>query len=165
MPYSPEPFGQIRKAREIAAMRSVFEDPYPKFDREVLEGSSSPREDLSFPNGDEFDIEAALEALRVREGYGVREAPSADATWRVDRDVRERYGEEIRTSLLELCEARAADFRLLGLTGVTGEDVWRTVLRRYDDVPPLYRLVADILSLKVQTFLDDRRREMYRNLR
>ncbi|RKQ89049.1 post-transcriptional regulator [Brockia lithotrophica] len=146
-------------------MRGVSEDPYPKFDREVLEGSSSPQEDLSFPNADEFDIEAALEALRVRDGYGVREAPSADAAWRIDRDVRERYGEEIRTSLLELCEARAADFRLLGLAGVTGEDVWRTVLRRYDDVPPLYRLVADILSLKVQTFLDDRRREMYRNLR
>ncbi|MBT9252916.1 MAG: post-transcriptional regulator [Brockia lithotrophica] len=146
-------------------MRGASEGPYPKFDREVLEGSTSPREVLPFPELSEFDIEATLEALRVREGFGVRKPPPENAAWRVDRDIRERYGEEIRASLLELCEARAADFRLLGFVGVTGGDVWHTVLRRYDAPPPLYRLVADILSLKVQTFLDDRRQEMYRNSR
>jgi len=155
-------------------MLENFRDPSPKLDRRAIEGLSSPLEEsigetdvqgFPFPELASFDIETTIEALRIRDGLGERKSSLQNVTRQLDGDIIGRYGEEVHTSLLELCEARAADFRLLGVVGVTGEDIWHTVLRRHEDIPPLYRLVADILSLKVQAFLDDRRRETYRGLR
>ncbi|CAM2852857.1 post-transcriptional regulator [Paenibacillus sediminis] len=55
-----------------------------------------------------------------------------------------------------LCNSKAEEFRLVGYEQVTGQDIWQCVNNQYtkEGVPPLHKLVNDILSLKVTTFMN-----------
>jgi hypothetical protein len=56
----------------------------------------------------------------------------------------------------ELCGSKAKEFRMLGYEHVTGEDIWSCISHKYakTGVPPVHRLVNDILSLKVTQFMN-----------
>lgn len=69
--------------------------------------------------------------------------------------------EEISESQLEeaietLCRSKAEEFRLVGYEHVTSKDIWICVSAKYEKegIPPLYKLVNDILSLKVLNFMN-----------
>lgn len=55
-----------------------------------------------------------------------------------------------------MCMSKAAEFRLIGYEHVTGKDIWNCVSSKYEKegIPPLYKLVNDILSLKVTNFMN-----------
>ncbi|WP_268964132.1 MULTISPECIES: post-transcriptional regulator [Paenibacillus] len=55
-----------------------------------------------------------------------------------------------------MCLSKAEEFRLLGYEYVTAEDIWDCVSRNYakEGTPPLHRVVNDIYSLKVTTYMN-----------
>jgi hypothetical protein len=54
-----------------------------------------------------------------------------------------------------LCHAKAGDFRTLGYTAISGEDIWACMNSRYvmHGVPSLHILVEDIASLAINEFM------------
>lgn len=63
----------------------------------------------------------------------------------------------------ELCRSKAKEFRMLGYE-VEGEDIWKCVSSRYKkELPPLYQLVNDILSLKSNKYMNWAMMEMYKS--
>lgn len=61
-----------------------------------------------------------------------------------------------------LCESKAEEFDLLGYENVTAEDVWECVTAAYKEIPPLHRLVNDILSLKPTKYMNWLMLQMYK---
>ncbi|WP_198027776.1 post-transcriptional regulator [Paenibacillus forsythiae] len=55
-----------------------------------------------------------------------------------------------------MCRSKAEEFRLLGYEYVTAKDVWECVSRNYakEGKPQLHRIVNDIYSLKVTTYMN-----------
>jgi hypothetical protein len=55
-----------------------------------------------------------------------------------------------------ICNSKAEEFRMLGYEQVTGQDIWECVSDKYHKtgVPPLHRVVNDILSLKTTQFMN-----------
>lgn len=55
-----------------------------------------------------------------------------------------------------MCQSKAEEFRLIGYEHVTGKDIWNCVSSKYEKegIPPLHKLVNDILSLKVTGFMN-----------
>ncbi|MDO7908086.1 post-transcriptional regulator [Paenibacillus sp. JX-17] len=64
----------------------------------------------------------------------------------------EYWDEDIET----LCQSKAEELRLVGYEYVTSKDVWECISHKYekDGIPPLHRLVNDILSLKATGFMN-----------
>lgn len=62
-----------------------------------------------------------------------------------------------------LCESKAEEFGLLGYENVTAEDIWECVTQAYKEIPPLHRLVNDILSLKPTKYMNYLMIQMYKN--
>lgn len=64
--------------------------------------------------------------------------------------------EFLNRAIEELCMSKAEEFALLGYDGITGKEIWEFLSENYakTGIPPLYRLVDDILSLKVTTFMN-----------
>ncbi|MCL6443449.1 MAG: post-transcriptional regulator, partial [Alicyclobacillus sp.] len=54
-----------------------------------------------------------------------------------------------RREIMELCEVKAEEFRLLGYETVTAEDVWRCVRSILKGDVPLHRMVEAVLGLQV----------------
>ncbi|WP_375546927.1 post-transcriptional regulator [Paenibacillus sp.] len=63
---------------------------------------------------------------------------------------------ELDATIEALCRSKAEEFRLVGYEHVTSKDIWRCISSKYgkEGMPPLHRLVNDILSLKVLTFMN-----------
>lgn len=73
------------------------------------------------------------------------------------------FGPETAAMLKALCASKAEEFRLLGYAGVRAEDLWSYFLGRYRrEVPPLYRVVGDILGLRPNAFMTAAVREAWR---
>ncbi|MEK3788849.1 MULTISPECIES: post-transcriptional regulator [Paenibacillus] len=55
-----------------------------------------------------------------------------------------------------LCQSKAEELRLVGYEYVTSQDVWDCISSGYEKegVPPLHKLVNDILSLKATKFMN-----------
>ncbi len=66
-----------------------------------------------------------------------------------------------------LCASKAEEFRLLGYEHVTGEEIWECVSDKYHKhgMPPLHKVVNDILSLKVTQFMNWMTLSIYKNVR
>lgn len=64
--------------------------------------------------------------------------------------------EEISKVIEELCQSKAAEFRMLGYDHVTPQEIWECVNDRYakTGVPRLHQVVNDVLSLKVTAFMN-----------
>jgi hypothetical protein len=71
--------------------------------------------------------------------------------------------QELYTQVSELCESKAEEFALLGYDNVKAEDVWECVWSGYKEVPPMYRLVNDILSLRATKYMNWLMVQMYKN--
>lgn len=63
----------------------------------------------------------------------------------------------------ECCASKADEFALLGYDSVTAEEVWACVTSAYREVPPLHRVVNDVLSLKVTRYMNWVMTSMYKN--
>lgn len=62
---------------------------------------------------------------------------------------------ETRFSIEQLCELKAEEFRMYGYENVTGEQIWECVSENYrHGYPRLNRIVNDIMSLKVNHFMN-----------
>ncbi|RIE00593.1 hypothetical protein D3H35_27730 [Cohnella faecalis] len=63
-----------------------------------------------------------------------------------------------------LCESKAEEFKLIGYDHVSGADVWECVSDKYHvkGTPALHVIVNDILSLKVNQFMNFITLNMYR---
>ncbi|MCP3773956.1 post-transcriptional regulator [Paenibacillus sp. MZ04-78.2] len=64
--------------------------------------------------------------------------------------------EELSRVIEEMCLSKAEEFRMIGYEQVTGEEIWECVSDKYrkTGVPPLHRIVNDILSLKATQFMN-----------
>lgn len=61
------------------------------------------------------------------------------------------------TEVIEtLCESKAEEFRLLGYENVTSDEIWDCLGHKYDKqgMPKLHELVSDILSMRVNQFMN-----------
>ncbi|GIO58441.1 post-transcriptional regulator [Paenibacillus favisporus] len=63
---------------------------------------------------------------------------------------------QLEEAIETLCRSKAEEFRLVGYEHVTSKDIWNCISVKYEKegIPPLYKLVNDILSLKVMTFMN-----------
>ncbi|KGE18258.1 post-transcriptional regulator [Paenibacillus wynnii] len=64
--------------------------------------------------------------------------------------------DEISEEIEAMCRSKAEEFRLLGYEYVTGKDIWNCISRHYvkEGTPPLHKLVNDIYSLKVNSYMN-----------
>lgn len=62
-----------------------------------------------------------------------------------------------------LCQSKAEEFAILGYENVNAQDVWECVTHGYKEIPPMHRLVNDILSLKPNKYMNFLMIQMYRN--
>lgn len=62
--------------------------------------------------------------------------------------------EELNAMIEEICNSKSEEFAMLGYDSVTGRDVWDCVSSRYKQLPPLHRIVNDIMSLKVTDLMN-----------
>ncbi|WP_328803621.1 post-transcriptional regulator [Paenibacillus puerhi] len=65
-------------------------------------------------------------------------------------------GESLSLMIEEICISKAQEFRMLGYEYVTGSEIWECVSDKYrkQGMPALHRIVNDILSLKVTSFMN-----------
>ncbi|WP_306615244.1 post-transcriptional regulator [Paenibacillus sp. GD4] len=72
--------------------------------------------------------------------------------------------EELNRTIEEICLSKAQEFRMLGYEQVSGMDIWECVSDKYHKtgMPPLHRVVNDILSLKVTQFMNWMTISMYK---
>lgn len=62
----------------------------------------------------------------------------------------------------ELCHSKAKEFKLLGYD-VEGADVWKCVSSKYKKgTPPLHQIVNDILSLRINVYMNWAMMEVYK---
>lgn len=63
---------------------------------------------------------------------------------------------ELDDAFKSLCRSKAEEFHLIGYEHVTAEEIWQCVSSGYKqgDEQPLYKVVNDILSLKVMAFMN-----------
>lgn len=74
--------------------------------------------------------------------------------------------EDVKNNLMHLCESKAEEFRMLGYEQVTSEQIWECISDKYqkDEMPPMHRVVNDILSLKVTQFMNWNTMNVYKGL-
>jgi hypothetical protein len=71
-------------------------------------------------------------------------------------EYEELSDEELNEVIESICSSKAEEFRMLGYEQVVGPDIWNCVSDKYikSGIPPLYKVVNDILSLKVTQFMN-----------
>lgn len=72
--------------------------------------------------------------------------------------------QELNALIENLCNSKAAEFRMLGYEHVTGREIWDCVNDKYhkSGVPSLHKVVNDILSLKATQFMNWMTLRVYR---
>lgn len=73
-----------------------------------------------------------------------------------DRTEEPLSDEELNVVIENICHSKAEEFRMIGYEHVTGKDIWECVSDKYHKtgIPPLHKIVNDILSLKVTSFMN-----------
>ena len=68
----------------------------------------------------------------------------------------EMNDQQLSDAIDELCSSKAEEFRLIGYEYVTSTDIWNCISHMYkkEGIPPLHKLVNDILTLKATTFMN-----------
>jgi len=71
--------------------------------------------------------------------------------------------EDIKKQMLQVCRSKSEEFHFLGYEHVTAEEIWECVSSAYKkEIPPVHRIVNDILSLKVTKFMNWMTMKVYR---
>nr|WP_052036461.1 post-transcriptional regulator [Tumebacillus flagellatus] len=60
----------------------------------------------------------------------------------------------LTAAIEEVCKSKAEEFRMLGYEQVTGVDIWMCVSQKYKQIPPLHRVINDVLTLKTNVFMN-----------
>ncbi|WP_309299340.1 post-transcriptional regulator [Paenibacillus sp. YYML68] len=73
--------------------------------------------------------------------------------------------EELNQVIEDICRSKAEEFRMIGYERVTGAEIWECVSDSYrkKGLPPLHRIVNDILTLKVTSFMNWMTMSVYRD--
>lgn len=71
--------------------------------------------------------------------------------------------DQLKVELKDVCQSKAEEFHLLGYENVTLDEVWECVASAYrKEIPPLHKVVNDILSLSVTKFMNWMTMKIYR---
>lgn len=64
--------------------------------------------------------------------------------------------DDLNKQIEDLCNSKAKEFALMGYDNIKGHTIWQCVSEKYDEnnLPPLHKIVNDILTLKVTTFMN-----------
>lgn len=64
--------------------------------------------------------------------------------------------EELASTIEVICSSKVEEFRLIGYEHVTADDIWNCVSSKYQKggIPPLHKLVNDVLSLKATSLMN-----------
>jgi hypothetical protein len=65
-----------------------------------------------------------------------------------EAEIEPLRGEDLNATIEDICNSKADEFHMLGYDSVTGKDVWDCVSSKYKELPPLHKLVNDIMSLR-----------------
>jgi hypothetical protein len=95
--------------------------------------------------------------------YGYGRAGGGMTIFKGESTMDQQRKQELYAQVSGLCESKAEEFALLGYDNVKAEDIWECVCSGYKEIPPMYRLVNDILSLKVTKYMNWLMVQMYRN--
>ena len=71
-------------------------------------------------------------------------------------ELEENHVSNLDLDIKMLCKSKAEEFRMIGYEHVTAKDIWNCVSSKYEKegTPPVYKIVNDILSLKVTGFMN-----------
>ncbi len=92
-------------------------------------------------------------AAEPEQSEGADADTAADAQ-EVEEVQEEMSTEELNATIEQLCISKANEFRMLGYDQVTGLDIWHCVSSKYKEIPPMHKLVNDILSLRSTKFMN-----------
>ncbi len=95
---------------------------------------------------DKFDLDALMDTLSTKE-IAVTKTSVEIATLGFE-------GEQLQ-HLHSLCQSKAEEFALIGYDKINQAEIWRYITSKYKDgTPQLHRIVNEILSLKITTFMN-----------
>ncbi|MBL0387474.1 hypothetical protein JJB07_12505 [Tumebacillus sp. ITR2] len=60
----------------------------------------------------------------------------------------------LTAAIEEVCQSKAEEFHLLGYEQVTAVEIWKCVSQKYKEIPPLHRVINDVLTLKTNVFMN-----------
>lgn len=149
------PYMELFYSQETAAATSVGEARELTVETSESAMEQESADNSAAPGGDEQP--------RLAEGAsGMPEDDAAEADPAGDMDE-----DELNRMIEEICKSKAQEFRMLGYEQVTGQEVWECVSDKYKKhgVPPLHRIVNDILSLKVTSFMNWMMMSIYKDSR
>lgn len=95
---------------------------------------------------DLFNLDEAIEQMKRKDSKGKEMKESA---------LYRQLDETQREQILSLCQSKAEEFALIGYDNIDKEAIWNYFTQKYrNQVPPIHRLVNEILSLKVTTYMN-----------
>lgn len=98
---------------------------------------------------DVFNLDELLQDLNKKDNN------SANRQSEVGGSEQTRLDQEQLEQLLSLCQSKAEEFAMIGYDKVNKEEIWRYFESRYRNTyPPLHRMVNEILSLKITSFMN-----------
>lgn len=62
--------------------------------------------------------------------------------------------DDLTAAIEQVCHSKAEEFHLMGYEQVTGVDIWLCVSQKYKQIPPLHRVINDVLTLKTNVFMN-----------
>ncbi|KPV56755.1 hypothetical protein QJ48_25645 [Paenibacillus sp. A3] len=111
-----------------------------------------PQQEIGSAVAEEYDEECEPEAGDLPELWMKHMESEPDP----EPEEEPMNDEELSRVIEEICRSKAEEFRMIGYEQVTGEEIWECVSDKYHKtgVPPLHRIVNDILSLKATQFMN-----------
>ncbi|WP_306665896.1 post-transcriptional regulator [Paenibacillus oleatilyticus] len=112
-----------------------------------------PQQEIGSASAQENDEECEPEAGNLPELWMKHMESEPDPEPEEEQPMND---EELSRVIEEICRSKAEEFRMIGYEQVTGEEIWECVSDKYHKtgVPPLHRIVNDILSLKATQFMN-----------
>lgn len=124
---------------------------------EVLQMQKIDEIDDDLPSAEDDALAAVQEASEISEETGQpKSVEDAESTASPDGEADAEDEEALNRLIEELCMSKAEEFALLGYEGITGKDIWDFVSEQYQEsgIPPLHRLINDILSLRANHYMN-----------
>lgn len=143
----PEPGTASRTAGDIPFMELFYENalqpPLPEASQEDGMSGDGPAAVLEIAADEAAVTAVEVDLSKVELPVQEEEPPTLS-------------DEELSQVIEDLCRSKAEEFRMIGYEHVVGKEIWDCVSDKYrkTGIPPLYKIVNDILSLKVTSFMN-----------
>lgn len=130
-----------KRQAEMPEPGEPIQYPDPEDEGESLEGGAAN------------ELAAAAELVGMVVEPVVQPEPSEQSE---QEETEPLSDEELNEVIANICNSKAEEFRMIGYEHVTGREIWECVSEKYrkTGAPPLYKVVNDILSLKVTQFMN-----------